>query len=36
MPLVATKMGGDYHTQRREVSQTKEDKYHMVSFICGI
>ena len=33
MPFGNTNGPKDYHTQRR---QSEEDKYHMVSLICGI
>ena len=32
MPFGNTNGPKDYHTQRR---QSEEDKYHMVSLICG-
>ena len=35
MPFAATWMDLEIIIPR-EVSQTEEDKYHMISFICGI
>ena len=35
MPFAATWMDLEIIILR-EVSQTEEDKYHMISFICGI
>ena len=35
MPFAATWRGLEFITFS-EVSQTEKDKYHMISFICGI
>ena len=35
MPLAATWMGLEI-LMLSEVSQTEEDKYHLISLICGI